>query len=171
MFHVYKANSRSGDCKKVLAERGESMACHCTDHSDLNALPLASVLKAQKALTKANRRQYDGDDDQDDESDAGDRPSRAGPSQTKAQKVAEMKARLADLQRSKGRNVAAATASYGEAAQLSDEDDEGDDSAPETSGTGHERGGRTVPRGQVAHKRDSKHACVKDLVECTVGLC
>lgn len=130
--------------------------------SDLNALPLASVLKAQKALKKANRRQ---DDDDDDGSEGEDVLARAGPSQSKAQKVAEMKARLADLQRSKGRNVTIAAASYGEAAEPSD-DDEGDDSAPETSGTGQERGGRTVPRGQAALKRDSKHACVVNTRDC-----
>jgi len=68
--------------------------------TDLTSLPLSTLLKAQKSLKPSKSSHSNSDSGSEDDSDSS---PESGPSTSKAQRLAEIKARLAEMQKRKGK--------------------------------------------------------------------
>lgn len=116
----------------------------------MKSLPLSTLMKAQRSLQP---QRHDDSPDSDQDSTPG---ASGGPSTLKAKRLAEAKAKLAALQRKKGK----AGAVPSKLPDLEDEDgseDEWEDMRREKQGGGRGRDDEDGPKRERA-KRDNKHA-------------
>lgn len=109
---------------------------------DLQSLPLATLMKAQKSMKTREPTSSD-----DETAEAG-----GGPSTIRAKRLAEAKAKLAEMQRRKGKASAVPA--------LSEDDDGSEDEFADLRAK--KGGGHVRDEGPAKErvKRDNKHACV-----------
>lgn len=114
-------------------------------------MPLATLMKAQKSFKSRPNQESDSDEDSDPESgsDAGPSTLKAGTESTREKRLAEAKARLAEMQRRKGK-------AGGVAAKFDDLEDE-DGSENEFADMRRDKGDKEWERKEKP-KRDNKHA-------------